>query len=110
MEPCVSETEEGGKSSPRTERLPGWTAWLRKYWTNVSVVALAILLWLPRFSGPLDLRWDAGVYYLLGTSLAAGHGYRILSEPGSPEAVHTRRFCRELLHYMHAVLVQRIQQ
>jgi hypothetical protein len=42
---------------------------------------------LPRLSGPIDLRWDAGVYYLLGSSLATGHGYRILSEPGSPEAV-----------------------
>src|SRR4029077_17075997 len=45
------------------------------------------VLWLPRLSGPLDLRWDAGVYYVLGTSLATGHGYRILSEPGSHAAV-----------------------
>ena len=51
------------------------------------MVALALLLWAPRFSGPIDLRWDAGVYYLLGTSLAAGEGYRIASEPGSPEAL-----------------------
>ena len=28
-----------------------------------------------------------GVYYLLGTSLATGEGYRIPSEPGSPEAL-----------------------
>ena len=34
--------------------------------------------------GPIDLRYDGGVYYLLGTSLAQGHGYRISSEPGSP--------------------------
>ena len=86
MEPCVSETEEGVKSSPRAERLLGWTAWLRKYWTNLSVVALAILLWLPRFSGPIDLRWDAGII-IFWTSLAGGKGYRIPSEPGSPEAV-----------------------
>jgi hypothetical protein len=51
------------------------------------VIALALLLWAPRFSGPIDLRWDAGVYYLLGTSLAKGEGYRIASEPGSPEAL-----------------------
>jgi hypothetical protein len=51
------------------------------------VLALAIGLWLPRLSGPIDLRYDAGVYYLLGTSLASGHGYRIPSEPGSPEAL-----------------------
>ena len=81
MEPCVSETEEAATFSPRRAPLAGWKAWLWKYWTN------GILLWLPRLSGPIDLRWDAGVYYLLGSSLATGHGYRILSEPGSPEAV-----------------------
>ena len=37
--------------------------------------------------GPLDLRYDAGVYYILGTSLAEGHGYRLLSEPGQIQAV-----------------------
>ena len=56
-------------------------------WSAIAVVALALLLWAPRFSGPIDLRWDASVYYLLGTSLATGQGYRILSEPGSPEAL-----------------------
>jgi hypothetical protein len=52
-----------------------------------TIVALALLLWLPRLSGPIDLRYDAGVYYLLGTSLAAGDGYRLPNEPGAPEAV-----------------------
>lgn len=51
------------------------------------VVALALLLWAPRLSGPIDLRYDAGVYYVLGTSLASGQGYRLLNEPGAPEAV-----------------------
>jgi hypothetical protein len=37
--------------------------------------------------GPLDLRWDGGVYYVLGTSLAEGTGYRLLNEPGEIEAV-----------------------
>jgi hypothetical protein len=60
---------------------------IRHYRGEAIVVALALLLWLPRLSGPIDLRWDAGVYYVLGTSLASGHGYRILSEPGSPEAL-----------------------
>src|SRR2546430_5363587 len=45
------------------------------------------MLWLPGLTGSKDLRWDGGLYYLLGTSLAEGHGYRISSEPGSPEAV-----------------------
>jgi hypothetical protein len=30
----------------------------------------------------LDLRWDGGVYYVLGTALAQGRGYRLLNEPG----------------------------
>ena len=55
---------------------------LVRFWGELTVLVLAILLWLPRLTGPIDLRWDAGVYYLLGTSLAKGHGYRILSEPG----------------------------
>jgi hypothetical protein len=58
-----------------------------RYWHWAAAVALAILLWAPRLSGPIDLRWDASVYYVLGTSLATGHGYRILSEPGSPESL-----------------------
>ena len=45
------------------------------------------LLWAPRLRGPIDLRYDAGVYYLLGTSLAEGRGYRLLNEPGEIEAV-----------------------
>ena len=57
------------------------------HWSSIAVITLAFLLWAPRFSGPIDLRWDAGVYYLLGTSLAKGEGYRIASEPGSPEAL-----------------------
>ena len=58
-----------------------------RYWGEAIIVALALLVWVPRLSGPIDLRWDGGVYYLLGTSLAQGHGYRIPSEPGSPEAL-----------------------
>ncbi len=45
------------------------------------------MLWAPRLTGPIDLRYDAGVYYVLGTSLAEGHGYRLLNEPGAIEAV-----------------------
>jgi hypothetical protein len=60
---------------------------ITQYWAEAVVIALALLLWVPRLSGPIDLRWDGGVYYLLGTSLAQGHGYRIPSEPGSPEAI-----------------------
>src|SRR5206468_8363645 len=68
----------------------GWTqvyTLITRYWPEAVVVAIAVSLWAPRLSGPIDLRWDASVYYVLGTSLATGQGYRILSEPGSPEAL-----------------------
>lgn len=55
------------------------------YW--IGVVVLAMCVWLPRLNGPIDLRYDGGVYYLLGSSLAHGNGYRIESEPGSPQAI-----------------------
>lgn len=37
--------------------------------------------------GPIDARWDGAVYYILGTSIAEGHGYRLLNEPGDVAAV-----------------------
>jgi hypothetical protein len=53
-----------------------------------AVLLLAWLaVWAPRLSGPIDLRWDAGTYYVLGTALAEGKGYRLLNEPGEIEAV-----------------------
>jgi hypothetical protein len=57
----------------------------RELW--IVLIALALLLWAPRLRGPLDLRWDGAVYYVLGTSLAEGKGYRLLNEPGEVEAV-----------------------
>ncbi len=48
---------------------------------------LVLLSWVPRARGPIDLRWDAGVYFVLGTSLAQGDGYRLLNEPGNIEAI-----------------------
>lgn len=61
-------------------------------WTGdaLCLFALTVLVaisWLPRSSGPIDLRWDAGVYYVLGTSLAQGKGYRLLNEPGEIRAI-----------------------
>jgi 4-amino-4-deoxy-L-arabinose transferase-like glycosyltransferase len=51
----------------------------------LSIVIVS--LWIPMWAGPLDLRWDAGVYYVLGTSIAEGKGYRLLNEPGEIEAI-----------------------
>jgi hypothetical protein len=51
------------------------------------VLVLSVAPWLPRLRGPIDSRWDAGVYYILGTSLYEGKGYRLLNEPGEVWAV-----------------------
>ena len=60
---------------------------LSKERTAYAILGLLVLaLWLPRFQGPIDLRWDGGVYYVLGTSLAEGKGYRLLNEPGEIQA------------------------
>jgi hypothetical protein len=52
-----------------------------------GVLLLWIAVWSSRLEGPIDLRWDASTYYVLGTSLAEGKGYRLLNEPGEIEAV-----------------------
>ena len=44
-------------------------------------------VWLPRLKGPINFRWDASTYYFLGTALAEGRGYSLLSEPGEIQAV-----------------------
>ena len=51
------------------------------------LVVCQILLSVPRLRGPIDLRYDAGVYYVLGTSLAEGKGYRLLNEPAAIQAI-----------------------
>jgi hypothetical protein len=62
--------------------------WGRADWRYLAaLLLLAVGLWVPRCRGPLDLRYDAGVYYILGTSLADGRGYRLLNEPGAIEAI-----------------------
>ncbi len=57
-------------------------------WILYAVLGiLIVILWVPRLHGPIDMRWDGGVYYVLGTSLAEGKGYRLLNEPGQIEAI-----------------------
>jgi hypothetical protein len=57
------------------------------WWARLGVCAIVFALWVLRLTGPIDLRYDAGVYFVLGTSLAEGHGYRLENEPGSPVAI-----------------------
>src|SRR5438874_13567445 len=63
---------------------------LRKRAFELSLIAIlvgvALISWSSRLIGPIDLRYDASTYYILGTSLAEGHGYRLLNEPGEIEA------------------------
>src|SRR5689334_8577970 len=62
-------------------------------WGRADLVAVLLLIivivatWAPRLRGPIDLRWDAGVYYVLGTSLYESKGYRLLNEPAEIAAV-----------------------
>ena len=51
------------------------------------LLLLCVALWVPRLQGPINFRWDASAYYILGTALAEGKGYRLLNEPGSVHAV-----------------------
>ena len=51
------------------------------------VLLVTVALWLPRLAGPIDPRSDGGVYYVLGTSIYEGAGYRMLNEPGEIRAV-----------------------
>jgi hypothetical protein len=53
----------------------------------VVLVVLGVLSWLLRMEGPLDLRWDGGTHYILGTAFAQGKGYRLCNEPGEIEAI-----------------------
>src|SRR6187401_1311006 len=60
-----------------------------RYDLTCAIVLLLVWIgvWIPRLKGPIDLRWDASTYYVLGTALAEGKGYRLLNEPGEIEAI-----------------------
>lgn len=80
----MTDTEDGSARTAPEARGP----WRRLELWHVLLVLLATTAhWLPRLSGPLDLRYDGGVYYILGTSLAQGDGYRLLSEPGEIQGI-----------------------
>ena len=50
-----------------------------KRFSYALVVLVAVFLCGTRASGPIDFRYDGAVYYVLGTSLAEGQGFRIVS-------------------------------
>jgi hypothetical protein len=91
-------------TTSRNDLTEGFSSWSRsavqdnvpqKTWPDggrdlISVAVVLLLwvaLWASRLHGPINLRWDASTYYVLGTALAEGKGYRLLNEPGEIEAV-----------------------
>jgi len=58
--------------------------------TVLSLIVIAVMSWLSRLHGPLDLRWDSGAHRILGTLLPEGKGYRLLNEPGEIETLAGR--------------------
>ena len=54
---------------------------------DLTCGAVLPLIWVAVWTPRIDLRWDASTYYVLGSALAEGKGYRLLNEPGEIEAV-----------------------
>lgn len=54
---------------------------------RIALFLLCLIVWLPRLNGPINFRWDGSAYYILGTALAEGKGYRLLNEPNEIMAV-----------------------
>src|SRR5262245_15320197 len=82
MDPAEASAAAPALASPRAGR------WGRL--ERVHVILLVLITcaqWVPRLRGPIDLRYDGGVYYVLGTALAQGKGYRLLNEPGEIQAI-----------------------
>ncbi len=88
----MAENLQSGASEPKTADSTKvvFKKWMRSEMLILLVLfGLVVLVWLPRLSGPLDYRWDGGLYYTLGTSLAEGKGYKLLNEPGEIDAVQS---------------------
>src|SRR5580765_7393344 len=68
---------DGGSAAQRKWR-PSW----RDLAAVAVLLSVVLATWVPRRRGPIDLRYDAGYYFMLGTALAKNKGYRLLSEPG----------------------------
>ena len=70
---------------------PGKSSWTARFGKDALILLILLgtvaVCWLPRLRGPIDLRWDGSVYYILGTALAQGKGYRLLNEPGEIQAI-----------------------
>jgi hypothetical protein len=72
----------GTRHTPRFNRVSR-----RDFIHSIVLLIAWFAVWLPQLRGPIDLRWDASAYYVLGTALTEGKGYRLLNEPGEIRAV-----------------------
>src|SRR5262252_3146211 len=79
--------KESGSMLPRWMDRYGARAFTADQFFILVLSMVIVGLWIPRWAGPLDLRWDGAVYFVLGTSIAEGKGYRLLHEPGEIEAI-----------------------
>jgi hypothetical protein len=86
--PDAPSAAAGPSGTDRSAPVPIRPSWRRDAFATVLVVTLSVLLWVPRWRGPIDMRWDGAVYFILGTSLAEGKGYKLLNEPGDIDEVH----------------------
>jgi len=77
--------EHGSDQTPASTK--AWRARAQGVLALGFLAAIWLAVCIPRLPGPIDLRWDASAYYVLGTSLAEGKGYRLLNEPGEIEAI-----------------------
>src|SRR5262245_34144714 len=63
------------------DRIPGTITAVDAARTLAIPPSAVLLRRIARIQRPIDLRWDRGLYSILGVSLAEGPGYRFLSEP-----------------------------
>jgi hypothetical protein len=87
MQAKVAGSNMDGRATPASRSSAIYRVWRRELFSGIALLLIWLAVSLPRLNGPIDLRWDASTYYVLGTALAQGKGYRLLNEPGEIKAV-----------------------
>jgi hypothetical protein len=87
MQAKVAGSNVTGELTPAEGSSAIYRGWRCDLFSGIVLLLIWLAVSLPRLNGPIDLRWDASTYYVLGTALAQGKGYRLLNEPGEIRAV-----------------------
>jgi hypothetical protein len=87
MQAKVAGSNVAGQVTPAESASAIYRIWRCELFSGIVLLLIWLAVSLPRLNGPIDLRWDASTYYVLGTALAQGKGYRLLNEPGEIKAV-----------------------